>query len=367
MPNSLRCAKVPSSHLLCGSSKTMLITHLNFAKGFRGGERQTQLLIEQLAQQGYEQRLLVRKGSELTKRCRNVAHLEIIEIAKPYIFSMMKLKGTTLLHAHETKALQFAYAAHLLLGPPYIVTRRVDNPISNNRLNKAMYRSARFAVALSHAIKGEILKVSPQSHVKIIPSAYTDTSLNEATSQKIKTRFKNKFLVGHVGALDDRHKGQSFLIEAAKKLQKSHPDIHFILVGGGRDEAMLKAEAKGLENITFEGFVNNVNDYINAFDLFVFPSRNEGLGSILFDVMRLKVPIIASNVGGIPDIIADGVNGILIPPLESDAIVSSVIEMYEDPDERQKLSAKAHESSQDYSPLRMVQQYEALYSIKDKY
>ncbi len=339
----------------------MLITHLNFAKGFRGGERQTQLLIEQLAQQGYQQRLLVRKGSKLTKRCKDVTHLEIIEIAKPYILSMLKLKGTTLLHAHETKALQFAYAAHLLLGLPYIVTRRVDNPIRNNRLNQAMYRSARYVVALSQAIKNEILQVSALAHVKIIPSAYTDTSMNEAVSQKIKARFKNKFMVGHVGALDDRHKGQSFLIEAAKKLQKSHPDIHFILVGGGSDEAILKAEAKGLDNITFEGFVNNVNDYINAFDLFVFPSRNEGLGSILFDVMRLNVPIVASNVGGIPDIIEDDVNGVLIPPLESDAIVESVITLYDDTQTRLRLSSSAREHVEDYAPQAMAERYIRLY------
>jgi len=362
MPNSSKCEKAANIHHHCGSSSVMLIAHANFAKGFRGGERQTQLLIQELAKQGYHQKLLVRKGSELTKRCQHIDRLEIIEISKPYILSLMKLKGVSLLHAHETKALQFAYAAHLLFKTPYIVTRRVDNPIKNNFLNRNMYTSAAFTVALSHAIKEEILKVAPQTKVKIIPSAYSDTSLDEACSKTIKARYRDKFLVGHVGALDDRHKGQSFLIEAAQRVQKSHPDIHFLLVGGGKDEALLKAQAKGLSNVTFEGFVNNVNDYINAFDLFVFPSRNEGLGSILFDVMRLNVPIIASKVGGIPDIIEDNANGLLVPPLNAMAIEKAIIRLYDDKGTGKRLSDNAKRTVDNYSPQMMAQHYTKLYN-----
>jgi glycosyltransferase involved in cell wall biosynthesis len=339
----------------------MLICHLNFAKGFRGGERQTQLLIEQLTLLGYKQKLLVRKNSELTDRLKDTPSLQIIEISKPYIFHLHHIKDATILHAHETKALQFAYFANKLTNIPYIVTRRVDNKIKENFLNTKMYTSAKRCVALSSAIEKEILKIAPNAATAIIPSAFTGTKVNAALSEKIKKRFEGKYLIGNVGALDDGHKGQSFLIEAAKNLEKTHPQMHFIFVGSGADEEKLKAQAKGLNNITFEGFVNNVNDYINAFNLFVFPSRNEGLGSILLDVMGLHVPIIASDVGGIPDIIKDKENGLLIEPENVKDLENKIVSLYEDQSFAQQLAQNAQKNIEKYSPQNMALEYQKIY------
>ncbi|WP_345975126.1 glycosyltransferase family 4 protein [Sulfurimonas sp. HSL3-7] len=344
----------------------MWIAHANFAKGFRGGERQTQLLIEQLAQQGYKQKLLTRIDSELAQRCSHIKHLEIIPLKKPYIFHSSVVKGATLLHAHETKALQFAYFAHLLYNMPYIVTRRVDNPLKTNFLNKKMYAAAFKSVALSKAIENEVLRVSPEAKTAIIPSAFSDITVNEKVSAMIKERFKGKFLIGNVGALVDSHKGQSLLIEAAKGLEKNHPELHFILLGRGEDEEKFKEQAKGLKNITFEGFVDNVNDYISCFDLFLFPSRHEGLGSILLDVMQLNVPVIATDVGGIPDIIKSEYNGLLIPPASAEAIVNSIIDLYKHPEKRALLAAHAKETVKNYSPSAMAKRYIGLYGTVQK-
>ena len=340
-----------------------IITHVNFAKGFRGGERQTQLLIEQLSIQGYAQTLLTRVNSELAERCKNIKNLIIKTIKKPYIFHLRQVENTSIIHAHETKALQFSYAASLFYKIPFIVTRRVDNPLKTNFLNTKMYQAAFRSVALSNAIEKEILRVSPAANTKIIPSAFSDAKVNIKEASHIKSRFKEKFLVGNVGALVDSHKGQSFLIEAAKELEQTHPDIHFILLGRGEDEAKFKVQAKGLTNITFEGFVDNVNDYISCFDLFVFPSRHEGLGSILFDVMQLNVPIIATKVGGIPDIIAHNSNGVLVAPLDIVAIKDAILDLYQTPAKRRALASIAKSSVENFSPQKMLEQYLKLYKV----
>jgi len=340
------------------------VVHINFAKGFRGGERQTQLLIEQLSGEGYTQRLLTRVGSELAERCSHIDNLEVIPVRKPYILHSGLVRNAPLLHAHETKALQFAYFVHLLYGVPYIVTRRVDNRLKTNLLNKKMYAAAFRAVALSKAIEKEVLRVSPDARTAIIPSAFSGITVDGKAAEKIKERFRGKFLVGHVGALVDAHKGQSLLIEAARGLEQSHPEIHFILLGRGEDEQKLKAQAAGLANITFEGFVDNVNDYISCFDLFVFPSRNEGLGSILFDVMQLNVPVVAANVGGIPDIISDNENGILLPPNDAKAIKESILDLYSDSAKRELLVSHAKERVKQYSPASMAQAYITLYASR---
>lgn len=340
----------------------MLIAHANFAKGFRGGERQTQLLIEQLSEHGYYQKLLTRVDSELAQRCSHIKNLEIIPTKKPYIFHAAVVKDAAVIQAHETKALQFAYFSHLLNGIPFIVTRRVDNPLKTNFLNTKMYAAAFKTVVLSKAIEKEVLRVSPKARTVIIPSAFSDLSVDDIASKKICERFKDKFLIGNVGALVDSHKGQSLLIEAAKNLEKSHPDMHFILLGRGEDEDKFKKQAEGLSNITFEGFVNNVNDYINCFDLFVFPSRHEGLGSILFDVMQLGVPIIATDVGGIPDIIEHDVNGFLIPPADSKSIEKSIIDLYNNIEKRELLKSQAKDVVGKYSPGNMANAYVKLYT-----
>ncbi len=343
-----------------------LITHANFAKGFRGGERQTQLLIERLSLLGYKQKLIVRKNSELTKRCKDLKNVEIIEISKPYILHLNKIKDASIIHAHETKALQFAYFANLLKKIPYIVTRRVDNPLKTNFLNTLMYSSAKTSVALSGIIEKEILRVAPNAKTRIIPSAFSDIEVNKNRAHEIKKRFDKKFLIGHVGALDDKHKGQSIIIDIAKKTEASHPEIHFLLVGGGCDEERFKDIAKGLTNITFEGFVNNVNDYIKCFDMFVFPSRNEGLGSTLLDVMKIGIPIIASRVGGIVDIIKDDENGLLFDINNPDELEKLILALYEDHKKAESLVLNALKSVEKYSAQNMTEAYIKLYEQKAK-
>ena len=151
------------------------------------------------------------------------------------------------------------------------------------------------------------------------------------------------------------------MIEAAKNLRKEYPHFHFLFLGRGEDEKMFKELAKGSQNITFEGFVDNVNDYIAAFDLFVFPSRHEGLGSILFDVMQLQVPIVATKVGGIVDIIHHNHNGILIEPCSSKAIEESIVTLYNNKKLREKLTNNAMQSLENFSAKKMAQKYQKIY------
>lgn len=337
------------------------ITHLNFAKGFRGGERQTFLLIEELSKRGYHQILVTRKNSELAHRAKDIKNLIIRTILKPYIFHLGVVRDSELLHAHETKAAQFAYLVNKIFAIPYIITRRVDNPIKNNFLNKNIYESSKYTVTLSNAIKRETLKVAPNSNIQIVPSAYTKFVIDKNKSNAIKKRFKDKFLIGNIGALDNKHKGQYYLIEAAKKIEQKYSAIHFIFLGRGEDEQRFKEQAKDMKNITFEGFVENVGDYISALDLFVFPSQNEGLGSILFDIIQQKVPIIASNVGGIPDIVTHNKSAILTKVRDVDDIYKSIEKLYFDHNLSMELAQNAYKDIDKFSPENMTNSYEKLY------
>ena len=342
-----------------------MITHLNFAKGFRGGERQTLLLIKELSKRGVIQKVLTRKESELAKRLEGTENLEIIKINKPYIFNLKAIKDASILHAHETKAAQFAYFANIVYDIPYIITRRVDNRIKKNFFNKNIYTKAKYTVVLSNAIKNETLKISDKINIKIIPSAYSQLEVNANEVKRLKQRFNNKFIIGNIGELDNTQKGQFYLIEAMKKIQNKNPNIHLVFLGRGKDEVNYKAQSKELNNITFEGFVDNVGDYIQCFDLFVFPSLNEGLGSVLFDVMQSNVPIIASDIGGIPDIIQNEKNGILVSIKESEAIYNAIIRLYNDEALRKKFANEAFKNIENFSFSTMTDRYEKVYEEID--
>ena len=177
----------------------------------------------------------------------------------------------------------------------------------------------------------------------------------------IRAAYPNQFIVGHVGALDNDQKGQIYIIAVARELEATHPDIHFMLVGGGDDEAMLKSAAAGLSNVTFTGFVDNVGDYLAAFDVFVLPSNREGIGSVLFDAMDRALPVVASRVGGVPDIVHDGENGILIDPGRPDQLRAGILALRADPSRRRKLGENGREVARNYTPSAMARKYLEIY------
>ena len=344
------------------SKNLIKLAHVNFAKGFRGGERQTLLLIKELAHRGYIQKVITRKESDLAKKLEGTKNLEIIKISKPYILHLSQIADVSLIHAHETKGAQFSYFANLIFKRPYIITRRVDNPIKNNFFNKKIYQNSKYTIALSNAIKDETLKIDNDINIKIIPSAYSQLNTNAIKIKNIKNQFKDKFLIGHIGELDNTHKGQFYLIEAMKTIAEKYPEIHLILLGRGKDEQKYKNQANNLTNITFEGFVDNVGDYIQCFDMFVFPSLHEGLGSILFDVMQSNVPIIATNTGGIPDIIQNDKNGILVPIKNVEEIYKAIEKLYLDKILRDRLAHDSLKNIEQYSFTNMTDKYINLYT-----
>ena len=133
------------------------------------------------------------------------------------------------------------------------------------------------------------------------------------------------------------------------------------MVGSGRDDSMLKQESNSLDNIYFTGQIENIGDYLDAFNVFIFPSRHEGLGSTLLDAIDFGLPIIARDVGGISDIIDDGVNGYLVSEHNSD-FFTPLIELYTSESIRNRISEVNRKQSDAFSIERMTESYISLYN-----
>ncbi len=342
----------------------MHIIHANLAKGFRGGERQTTLLIQALARQPgiTRQTLVCRPDSPLRTELGDTPHVTFVA-ARHQLAGHRKAGRATLVHAHEARAVHWAWLHHKLYHTPYLLTRRVDTPIKRKRSNLTFYKGASCCVALSTVIAQEVQPLSPHPVVQI-PSAFTPLTPDTGVARAFRESYPERFLVGHAGALVDRHKGQRVLLDAARQLQHTQPDMLFVFFGRGEDEIALKRESAQLDNVVWAGFKPDIGNYLPALDVFAFPSRNEGLGSVLLDAMRAGVPVIASRTGGIPDIVHHGETGLLFPPGDADALARGLIELRAQP-LREKLAKQAAQRLSDYTPDAMAEAYLALYATID--
>lgn len=343
------------------SSKGLpVIAHVNFAKGFRGGERQTELLIKELARKGYRQKLLMRKNSPMADKLRGIAGLECIEVAKPYW--RVTLKDVDWVHAHEAKASQWALLNYRRTKVPYIITRRVLKPPKKNIFTHSVYAQAQHVVCLSQAIVSAILESVPSAKVSVVGDMFADLAWQEDKVAKIKEKHLGKTLVGQVGALSMKDKGNHIAIDAFKLLPEDK--FTLLLLGEGRDRLQLEYRAKGMENVEFLGFREDIGSYIRVLDIFAFPSLMEGFGSSILDAMSAEVPIVASKAGGIPEIIEHGHNGLLCETGNPESLADAVLLLSQDSALRKKLVINAKQGVEAYIPGKIADKYISLYLNK---
>lgn len=339
----------------------MHIVHVNLAKGFRGGERQTILLIQALAKRNEIERqtLVCLPTSPLRAELADTPGIVFAD-AKHQLAGHRQAGKGDIVHAHEAKGVHWAWLHRVMFRTPYIITRRVDTPIKRKLSNRTFYCQAHCCVAISSAIAREIIPLTPRA-VPVIPSAFTPGSPNKEIAKELRDAYPKRFIIGHIGALVDRHKGQRVLLEVARQFLDTYPNVVFLFFGRGEDEHKLQQESEGLSNVIWMGFKTNIGDYLPALDLFAFPSRNEGLGSVLLDVMSADVPIIASDVGGIPDIVKHKETGYLVPPNNAAMLASGIEVLMNDRQLSAMWSMRAKAQLENYSSDAMADAYLSLY------
>lgn len=335
------------------------LCHINLARGFRGGERQTEILVRELAPHFPRQRLITHPGF-FADRAAAIDGVQVA-VARTRVQAIALTAGATLVHAHETWAAQVARIRRAISGTPYIITRRVDNVPRPDLFTRSMYVEAERVVVLSRAIGDILMRYDQRIGIARIPSAASDLPFDPAWVERFRSQHAGRFIVGTIGALDQSHKGQLVLIEAARRIGELQPDIHFVLVGTGRDEGAMRAAAASLDNVSFVGWSDKVGNYLAGFDLFAFPSLHEGFGSVLTDAMQFGLPIVASAVGGIVDLVSDRENGLLVRPGDARATADAILSLYQAPALREAMAAASRSRGREYLPSVMAARYRELY------
>jgi len=158
-------------------------------------------------------------------------------------------------------------------------------------------------------------------------------------------------ILGSIGSFEHR-KGHPVLFDALSDLVNDPlPNAHLMMVGDGPDEAMLKerVQALGLErSVSFFPFTNEPNYIFERLDITVLPSLyKEGLPNVLLESMAMGVPVISSNIGGVPEIVFDGETGYVVKPGDKSVLANAIKIIWEDPDSYQQMKRNTRKLIED--------------------
>ncbi len=243
-------------------------------------------------------------------------------------------------------------------------------------LRNRLFARATALISLSAEMTAEFTGAgAPPDRIHLIPNTLDDTVFKPVTPEtKAALRRKLGLPIDTVVAVFSgrivSYKGVPNLTRVWERLRAAHPETRLVLVGGGGSdlfncEETVRAfvDSHGLrDRVTMTGFVDNVSEYLQAADIFVFPSESEAFPLALLEAMACALPVISTRVGGIPDAITHEQNGLLIDPGRDDQLQAAVECLLTDAPLRERLAAAALDTvRQRYLPKRVAEQYKELF------
>jgi glycosyltransferase involved in cell wall biosynthesis len=253
--------------------------------------------------------------------------------------------------------------------PPLVFARRVDFRLRGNSFSRWKYRQVDLFVAASAAIERMLVEDGvPAEHVVTVRDGVDVGRVEAAEAVNVREEFwfpSHSLVVGNIAALVP-HKGQKHLLDAAATVITEVPHARFVILGEGELKGELERQVRRLhlgQHVVLAGFRPEILGFLKGFDLFVLSSVTEGLGSSLLDAMAAGRPIVATTAGGIPEVVENGVNGMLVPPRDHRALAAAIVALLKDPAKRARLAnAGLERVRRSFSAERMVDETLAAYS-----
>lgn len=232
------------------------------------------------------------------------------------------------------------------------------------KIGRLIWRNADNILAISQAVKRDIIRfeAADESKITVIPYYVDFNRFHFVPDEK---RQKKEFVVGCVGRLSPE-KGQRVLLSAFKLVLQRNENVRLWLIGDGADRGFLETMVQELgigEPVEFWGMRSDIPELLAQMDLLVQPSHYEGLGISIQEAMATGVPVVASQIGGIPELIEQGKTGVMIPVGNAQALAVEITKMIDlDPAERKRIVRRARESiERRFSKAAVVNQLSDLY------
>ncbi|WP_437539288.1 glycosyltransferase [Sorangium sp. So ce726] len=264
-------------------------------------------------------------------------------------------RSVDIVHVHNRAPLIFAgFAARLLRNRPLVVYSE------HNQINRAKgFDRRKFGyyaylademVAVSHDLRRILVDdVKVRAPVRVIHNGIDGTRFARARESGAGARIRAELGIGErefvfgCAVVHIEQKGLRYLLEAAPEVLRRAPEARFVIAGDGplRPELEQRARDAGLgDRVIFPGYRSDVPELVSAFDTYVLPSLWEGLPLALLEALALGKPIVASRVGGVPEIIEHGVDGFLVPSKDPGALVEHLTRVALDGELRERARAR---------------------------
>jgi glycosyltransferase involved in cell wall biosynthesis len=279
---------------------------------------------------------------EIKKTNPDIVHIQSISTALPGLFSKIALKKPFIV---------WAQGSDIYLPDKF-----------TKLISKIVLKNASTVIALSKDMKTKMNDIYKREDTVILPNGIELAKFQNICPRKQNDKTKSIIFVGTLRPV----KGVKYLIEAMNIIHENLPDTKLLIVGDGPDREKLKrlVQELNLQSCThFAGKVSNeeIPEYMAQADLFALPSLSESFGIVNIEAMASGLPIITTNVGGLPEIVINGKNGFLVEPKNSKALAEKVILLLNDIDLCKKISAANKLTAENYSWYSISKELQKIY------
>lgn len=380
------------------------VLHLDTGRLLRGGQRQVLLLMLALRERGWRCVLAAPPGSALGEAAA-AEGFEAFAFAPRGDLDLLAAwrlsreaaaRDLKLWHAHSARAqAQASLALGWSVGKGrrrLVVTRRTAFPRRPGLAHRLKYGDRRIGryLAISEAVADGLQERGVSlARIRLVPSAVdaarfaaavhaqlgdaapappnADPGLRERLRAELRAELglpAEAFLVGAAGALD-ASKGYDLLLKAASRACVEEPRLHVLVAGAGPRRARLEEEIRLLgmgEHFHLLGRRDDLPQLFAALDLFCMPSREEGLGSVVLEAFAAGLPVLASDAGGLAELVLPGLTGRRVPRGNSRALAQALLEAIREPERNRRLALAAYESAiRQFGVERLVEAVERIY------
>ncbi|MCK5506645.1 MAG: glycosyltransferase family 4 protein, partial [Thermodesulfovibrionia bacterium] len=311
---------------------------------------------------GYRILIACREGSQISKKAAG-AGIPIFIVKMRFacdplaiikFYRIIKSEKVNIIHTHSSRDSWTAGIAGRISGIPIIRSRHLSTPVGRSWWTTFVYRYlADIIISSGIHIKNALVtrnRLDPGKIVSIAAGVDTERfEINKINGNKILDEFRLKHafpIIGIVSVLRS-WKGHRYLLEAVPEVVSVYPDARFLVVGDGPGYNTIRRRISDLgieKNVIMTGFRNDVPEIMAVFDIFILPSfASEATSQVIPQVLAMGKPVIATNVGGLPEIVEDGITGLLIPPKDHDAISNAIIWMAKHRKEANEMAMKGRE------------------------
>lgn len=336
------------------TERRLTIAHTESSLGWGGQEHRTFKEMVGLARRGHRMLLVCQPGAKFAARARE-AGLEVFGVRMrngvdlPAVLKMAALfrrERVDVVNTHSGRDSILGGLAGRLAGRLVVRTRHLALELTSLFTYTTV---PHHVVSVSEHVRRYLVgKGVPEARCTTVYTGIDPEAMRLSTPSTLRSELglpETAKVVGTVAILRVK-KGHRFIVDAAPAILAAQPDTHFVFAGDGPQMENLKAQIaeQGLEGcIHLLGLRRDIANVLSGCDLFLLPTEQEALGTSYIEAMAMGLPVVGSNVDGVPEVVRDGDNGLLIQPRDAASLADAVTRLLGDDALRARMAARSRE------------------------